>query len=418
MAGDVQINLPTMFSKALAGEECLACPAVDRAFQWLFAEGRTLPDLEQFVAGLTRVLTAGGFPLLRLFLGLRTLHPQIAATAYIWNRGTDKIEVVSRDHAILNSPVYMQSPLRELYENRQTMIRRRLAGPGAKLDYPVLDDMKKAGATDYAVFALSFGGEPRGSIAITTDQPEGFADFQIDGFLALIPLISLIVDARESQRMARSLLSIYLGGDAGQRVLGGLVQRGDSRTIAAAIWYCDLRDFTAMSNELPRDEVIAVLNDYFDTMAQSVYKYGGEILKFIGDAMLAIFPMLDDLDRDNKCRIALAAAEEALDSLRDLNDLRASAGKKPLRVGIGLHAGSVSYGNIGALIGPSARLDFTVIGPAVNLAARIEGLCRELDRPLIASRALASPCGSKLVSLGKHSLRGFAKPQEVFGLPD
>lgn len=418
MAGDVQMNLPTMFSRALAGEECLACPAVDRAFHWLLTEGRMLPDLETFTAGLTQVLTAGGFPLLRLFLGLRTLHPQIAATAYIWNRGTDKIEVVSRDHAVLNSPVYMQSPLRELYEKRQTMIRRRLTGPDAVLDYPVLDDMKKAGATDYAVFALSFGGEPRGSIAITTDQPDGFEESQVEGFLALIPLISLITDARESARMAKSLLSIYLGADAGQRVLGGLVQRGDSRTIAAAIWYCDLRDFTAMSNELPRDEVIAVLNDYFDTMAQPVHKYGGEILKFIGDAMLAIFPMRDDLDRDNKCRIALAAAEEALDALRDLNDLRASAGKKPLRVGIGLHAGSVSYGNIGALISASARLDFTVIGPAVNLAARIEGLCRELNRPLIASRALASPCGSKLVSLGKYELRGFAKPQEVFGLPD
>lgn len=417
MAGDLRLTLPTMFSKALAGEECLACPAIDRAFQWLLTDGRMLPDLERFTEGLTRVLTAGGFPLLRLFLGLRTLHPQIAATAYIWNRGADRIEMVSRDHAVLNSPTYMQSPLRELYENRQTMIRRRLTGPDAVLDYPVLDDMKKAGATDYAVFALSFGGEPRGSIAITTDQSDGFDATQIDGFQALIPLISLIVDARESQRMAKSLLSIYLGGDAGQRVLGGLVQRGDSRTIAAAIWYCDLRDFTAMSNELPRDEVIAVLNDYFDTMAQPVHKYGGEILKFIGDAMLAIFPMRDDLDRDNKCRIALAAAEEALESLRDLNDLRASAGKRPLRVGIGLHAGSVSYGNIGALIGASARLDFTVIGPAVNLAARIEGLCRELDRPLLASKALASPCGSKLVPLGKYPLRGFSKPQEVFGLP-
>ena len=417
MAGDVQINLPTMFSKALAGEECLACPAVDRAFHWLLTEGRMLPDLEQFTAGLTQVLTAGGFPLLRLFLGLRTLHPQIAATAYIWNRGTDEIEVVSRDHAILNSPAYMQSPLRQLYDKRETLIRRRLTGSEAVLDYPVLEDMKDAGATDYALFGLSFGGEPRGSIAITTDQPDGFAENQVEGFLALIPLISLIADARESQRMAKSLLSIYLGGDAGQQVLGGLVQRGDSRTIAAAIWFCDLRDFTAMSNELPRDKVVAVLNDYFDTMAQPVYKHGGEILKFVGDAMLAIFPMQDDLDRDNKCRIALAAAEEALDGLRDLNDLRASAGKRPLRVGIGLHAGSVSYGNIGALIGASARLDFTVIGPAVNLAARIEGLCRELDRPLVASKALASPCGSKMVSLGKFNLRGFAKPQEVYGLP-
>ena len=192
--------------------------------------------------------------------------------------------------------------------------------------------------------------------------------------------------------------------------MGGLIRRGESVTIAAAIWQCDLRDFTAMSNQLPRDEVLAILNDYFDAVTRPVLARGGEILKFIGDSVLAIFPMKDDLDRDDKCRTALTAAEEALEAMRDVNELRASAGKAPLGVGIGLHAGSVSYGNIGS----QTRLDFTVIGPAVNLAARITGLCRPLNQRLLASKAFASPCGSKLVPLGHYPLHGFDQPQEVY----
>jgi adenylate cyclase len=253
---------------------------------------------------------------------------------------------------------------------------------------------------------------------MTTNAPEGFSDAEIASVGAVMPILAMIVDSHEWHRLAKSLLEIYLGEDAGRQVLGGSVRRGQATTIAAAIWFCDLRDFTAISNQLPRDEVIALLNDYFDAMARPVHAHGGEILKFIGDAMLAIFPMQDDLDRDRKCQIALRAAYEAFDALEALNEIRASAGRPPLRVGIGLHAGSVSYGNIGAVIGNSARLDFTAIGPAVNLASRIEGLCKGLNRPLLASKAFASPCGSMMVPLGKFDLAGFPEPQEIYGLPD
>ena len=253
---------------------------------------------------------------------------------------------------------------------------------------------------------------------MTTTRPQGFSDAEIASVGALMPLLAMVVEGHEWHRLAKSLLEIYLGEDAGRQVLGGSVRRGQSTTIAAAIWFCDLRDFTAMSNQLPRDEVIALLNDYFDAMARPVHAHGGEILKFVGDAMLAIFPMQDDLDRDHKCHVALRAAHEAFDALDALNEIRASAGKPPLRAGIGLHAGSVSYGNIGAVIGNSARLDFTAIGPAVNLASRIQDLCRGLNRPLLASKAFASPCGSMLVPSGKFDLAGFPEPQEIYGLPD
>ena len=298
---------------------------------------------------------------------------------------------------------------------RSSTIRRRLFGPGLRLDFPILEDLLAEGGTDYAIFGLRRGdGKPMAVVSIATDAPGGFSDEQFTGFQSVLPLLSLIVEAIETRLTAKSLLEIYLGADAGRRVMGGLIRRGESVTIAAAIWQCDLRDFTAMSNQLPRDEVLAILNDYFDAVTRPVMARGGEILKFIGDAVLAIFPMKDDLDRDDKCRTALAAGEEALEAMRDVNELRASAGKAPLSIGIGLHAGSVSYGNIGS----QTRLDFTVIGPAVNLAARITGLCRPLNQRLLASKAFASPCGSKLVPLGHYPMHGFDQPQEVYGLPE
>jgi adenylate cyclase len=277
--------------------------------------------------------------------------------------------------------------------------------------------MREQGATDYAVFALRLPGGVMSAVSIATDAPDGFEDSQIGAFRTLVPLLALIVESKETARMARALLEVYLGKDAGDAVLKGQVRRGDARTIAAAIWFCDLRDFTRLSNAMPNEAVIAMLNDFFDTMAKPVIARGGEILKFIGDAMLAIFPMKDDLDRDCQCRMALDAALEALEGLKALNVRRSEKGQMPLKAGIGLHAGSVSYGNIGAIQDDLARLDFTVIGPAVNLAARLEGLCPLLDEPLVASAGFASTCGSNLAPLGRHQLHGFDEPQDVFGLP-
>lgn len=415
------INDPAIGSivaRAMAGDTSLDCPGVEAAFQWLLEEGRLIADLGELVTTLGRKLTENGFPLLRFFVSVRTLHPQIAAIGYAWNRGDVMAKRVARDHAVLSSPEFMSSPLRLLYQGEAREIRRRLVGPKAVFDFPILDDMKKAGATDYVIFAIRLPGGVRSSVSITTDAPDGFLEEHIKSFRALIPLLSLVIEAREWAYVALSLMHVYLGQGAGQAVLSGQIQRGDARTIAAAIWYCDLRNFTQMSNELPRDLVIATLNDYFDTIAKPVVERGGEILKFIGDAMLAIFPMTDDLDRDNKIRTALDAATAALSGLRELNELRMAAGQAQLHIGIGLHAGSVSYGNIGAAHGENARLDFTVIGPAVNLATRLEGLCSLLDQPLIASRQFASVCGSRLQFLGSHPVRGFSKSQDVFGLPD
>jgi adenylate cyclase len=396
------------------GELRLDNAAIDRAFRWLLRDGRQQSNSGDLLQGLCRELTEGGFPLMRAFLAKPTLHPQIASIAYRWARAQPVVEAFTREHDIWQSDQYLRSPMALIYAG-EPMIRRRLFGPDLRLDFPILEDLLAEGATDYAIFGLRRGdGRPLAVISIATDAPGGFSDEQFYGVQSLLPLLSLIVEAIETRLTAKSLLEIYLGADAGRRVMGGLIRRGESVTIAAAIWQCDLRDFTAMSNQLPRDEVLAILNDYFDAVTRPVLARGGEILKFIGDSVLAIFPMKDDLDRDDKCRVALTAAEEALEAMRDVNELRASAGKAPLSVGIGLHAGSVSYGNIGS----QTRLDFTVIGPAVNLAARITGLCRPLNQKLLASRAFASPCGSKLVPLGHYPMHGFDQAQEVYGLPE
>jgi adenylate cyclase len=404
---------PAEVAQLYAGGEAGA-----RAFRWLLSDGRRLPILAETVAGLAQQLQEGGLPLQRIYLAQRTIHPQMGAIGYLWNKGDRIAQVIEREHSITSSAAYLLPPMRKLYDEGERLIRRRLVGPQAQVDFPVLEELRDTGATDYAIFALEMDGEPRASFSMTTNAPEGFSDAEIASIGALMPLLSMVVESHEWHRLAKSLLEIYLGADAGRQVMGGSVRRGQASTISAAIWFCDLRDFTSMSNQLPRDEVIAMLNDYFDAMARPVHAHGGEILKFIGDAMLAIFPMRDDLDRDNKCHIALRAAHEAFDALDGLNEIRASAGKPPLRAGIGLHAGSVSYGNIGAVIGNSARLDFTAIGPAVNLASRIQGLCRVLNRPLLASRAFASPCGSMLVPLGRFDLAGFPEAHEIYGLPE
>jgi adenylate cyclase len=227
-------------------------------------------------------------------------------------------------------------------------------------------------------------------------------------------MFTVAIEVREIRRLASTLLDTYLGHDAGQRVLAGQIRRGAGVTMAAAIFYCDLRGFTALSENMMPDRVIELLNDYFGCMAAPVQRLGGEVLKFIGDALLAIFPIADDLDRDRACRTALKAARQALAALDELNLRRREAGEATLEVGLALHTGTVMYGNIGA----PDRLDFTVIGHAVNLTTRLERLCRQLERRLVASERFASPCGIEMVPLGRFELPGVQGPQAVFGLPD
>jgi adenylate cyclase len=370
-----------------------AGPGGDAVAEWLLREARELPDSNAVIAGLCRRLSATGFPLYRLFVTARTLHPQVAAIGHQWRRGDEAAKEVPREHGIDKLDIYLQSPIKLIHDGAPE-IRRRIADPAIPLDFPILVELQAEGVSDYLVLPLPFSRRRINAITIATDRSGGFSDPEIARWRALVRVLSLVLEVKETERIARTLLDTYLGRDAGRRVLGGLIKRGDGITLAAALWYCDLRRFTTTAERLPRDAVIRLLNDYFECMVGAVHRHGGEVLKFIGDAMLAIFPVADDLDRDRACLAALAAAEAALADLQQLNARRRTAGKTVLEAGIALHTGAVMYGNIGA----PDRLDFTVIGPAVNLVTHLERLCAELGRPLLASARFASPCGSKLVS--------------------
>src|SRR5215813_9799354 len=389
-----------------------AALVADPVAAWLLQDGRDLSDTRSVISGLGQRLSATDFPLLRLFLSIGTLHPQVATIGYQWRRGGSLASETPREHGIDRQEIYLRSPIKLIHDGVPEL-RRRLAESAAPREFPVLDELAAEGATDYLIVPLRFSAQRVNAISIATDRPAGFSDAELARFKDLTPLLALVLEAKETQRVASTLLDTYLGHDAGRRVLGGLIQRGDGITLAAALWYCDLRGFTATTEPLPRDQIIALLNDYFACMVGAVHRHGGEVLKFIGDAMLAIFPTADDLDRDRACVAALAAAEDALADLDALNERRRAEGKAILEADIALHSGAVMYGNIGA----PDRLDFTVIGTAVNLVTRLERMCEELGQHLLASARFASYCDSKLVSVGHYRLRGFSQPQEVFALP-
>ena len=378
---------------------------------WLLQVGRLAQNADELLGGLCELLVARGLPLERVGLHSRMLHPQLAGVRLLWRRGIGA-EETRYAYDTIESGAYEKSPLYKVYLDAE-LVRRRLTGPAADDDFPILAELRTEGFTDYLVTPLEQASGRRQAVSWATSDPNGFTDEHIATLTGLLPALAACSETRSLRGMLRGLLSIYLGPQAGSRVLAGTIRRGEGQTMAAAIWLCDLRDFTLMSETLPSEEVIRLLNDYFEIMAGPVNDHGGEVLKFIGDAMLAIFPIQDDLDRDRACRTALAAGEEALARLATANAERRSRGERTIDLGLALHTGSVVYGNIGA----PERLDFTVIGPAVNLTARIAGLCRPLGRQLLTSARFASPCGSQLVSLGHHTMRGLAAPQEIFGLP-
>ncbi len=377
---------------------------------WLLTEGRRITDGATFFARLCERLLAAGLPLCRATVGVRVLHPQLIAVGLVWRRGAE-VERIDRAHGVEQTSAYLDSPVRVLYEGAAGL-RRRLDLPNPQLDFPILEELRAEGVTDYVAMAMpDMEGRPA-AVTWASDRPGGFTTADLTLLWEILPILSLVVEVHKVRRLAGNLLDFYLGHQTGQRVLQGVVKRGELETIHAALWYCDLRGFTAMSDTLPFVELIELLNAYFEAVSEPVMARGGEVLKFIGDAMLAIFPLDPERDGDG-VRLALEAAEEALRNVERINEVRAAEGKRVFRLGIALHVGDVGYGNIGA----PTRLDFTVIGQAVNKVVRIEALSKALDRPLLVSSDFARRAPYPLVSLGFHALRGIAEPEEIFACP-
>lgn len=379
---------------------------------WLLQTASQRLSAAELFDALCRHLVDDGMPLFRASCGLIATHPQLFARNLQWSAG-DGVREVTRPHGIEESEAYLNSPVARIHKGAPE-VRCRLEGAGAVSPFPVVQELKRDGATDYIALPMRFSDDRINYISWSTNRVGGFHDADIAYLHELMPLAAMRFELESSYFTLRSLLQVYLGKGAGERVLAGTVHRAQGETINAAIWYADLRGFTAMTDTLPPDQVIATLDDYFDCMVSAVHSHGGEVLKFIGDGVLAIFP-LDGGNVEGACHCAMCAAVEALDNLETLNKRRAGEGLQSLKAGIAMHTGEVIYGNIGT----DDRLDFTAIGPAVNLVSRIEPLCAELDYPVLASAEFRRcSCAGNLVSIGPHQLRGVKNPQELFTLAD
>jgi adenylate cyclase len=376
---------------------------------WLIGDARELPDGATLLKELSKRLVDAGVPLRRASFHMRTLHPQLTGIGFYWERGSDEVRTFQAQHGIEDTALYRNSPLRALFEGAVS-VRQRLDLPGAAFALSSFHELRDEGLTDYVALPMRFSDGKIHGTAWASDRPGGFGSDHLALIQDLLPVLSLLLEIRLNRRIAVNLLDTYVGHHAGERILQGEITRGSGRTVRAAIWFCDLRDSTVLCETQGREEFLACLNRFFDCMAEPVERHDGEILKFIGDAILAIFP----LDDDRACSRAAKAAVDACAAMAELNrELGAHAGKA-LGFGIALHVGEVTYGNIGA----ADRLDFTVIGPAVNLASRLETLSRTLGPTILISDEFARLCPGEFRSLGLYRLAGISRPVEVFTFPD
>ncbi|QOZ29814.1 adenylate/guanylate cyclase domain-containing protein [Bradyrhizobium sp. CCBAU 51753] len=375
--------------------------------RWLTTETRDQRFIDNLFAELCLRLQRAGIPLKRASLHLLIQHPQWLGARILWINGAQEATITRVDYDVTQRPEFIGSPVEEI-QGGVTEIRERLAdGPEKGRKHGVYDELRAQGLTDYVAWPMLHTLGKKHMVAFSTDRVGGFDDAHIATLQRLLPLLALVSEIRMKNRLARTLLETYVGAHAGEMILAGATRRGSGATVRAAILICDLRDFTRISDSWPRDDVIDLLNDYFDAMSEPIARHGGEILKFMGDGLLAIFP----LDEPKACANLLRAVTEARQAMAALNEKR-TAGSAPLRYGIGVHVGDVMYGNIGS----KARLDFTVIGPAVNMASRLEALTKQLGKPVLLSREFADLVASefKLEHVGEHSVRGFAEPIELF----
>lgn len=398
--------------------------------QWLIAAGLDGLPVDQLLEGFATRLNAQGVSIGRAYLAIATLHPLVRARGSTWlaREGlADRVEMPHRNPDDVLEAAWRDSPFRYMLENQVFELRRPLSGPQAQLDYPVLQEFAAAGFTDWVALAYSFGWDLQGSqlenshigigmiSSFAASCPAGFSDGDMARLRSLTPLLALAVKAATLAQIARDVTASYIGGDAARHVLSGEIRRGAAQKVDAVILCADLRGFTSMADRLSIEPLVATLNAYFDCLGPAIASRGGEVLKFLGDGLLASFHLEAGQDPAPVCAAALDAAQEALACVAALNAERRAAGLPALELDIALHRGLVMYGNVGT----GARLDFTLIGPAVNEAARLENLCAVLDRNLLASASFAAAAGTaagRLVSLGCHSLRGVAEPREVFGL--
>ncbi len=385
--------------------------SIGTVIDWLTDGARSSQLSEDVLAELCRRMVEAGIPLWRVAVFVNTLHPESFGRAFFWRDDTG-IKVSEAGYEVMETEEYLKSPVVAVYGTREPL-RRCLANPDCAIDFAVLSEFRAEGGTDYVAFPLIFTDGTVQVATWTTRQPGGFTPQQYADLASVIPPLTRVAEIRALRRTATNLLNTYVGRQAGERILAGKIRRGHVEAIRAVLWLSDMRGFTARSERLPPQELIDLLNRYFDCQVPTILEHGGEVLKFIGDGLLAIFPLNgDESDAGEVCRRALGCAREAQARIAELD---VPAGETDaVRFGLALHIGEVMYGNIGG----GNRLDFTCIGPAVNLAARLEKRAASLGRSVVASAEFAALVPGEFVSLGEFPVAGFSAPQMVFGLAD
>ena len=358
-----------------------------------------------------------GLPIARAIVLADTLHPIYQGRAFRWNRDKDTTVLTEYGRTDEDLGRWRRSPFFRLEGSGETVLRRRLTAE-VRQEFSIFSELIDAGMTDYIARVDRFATEAIiGNMdgvysSWTTDAPDGFSDAEIEALCRLAPLLALTVKAASLTRIAETLVETYLGRDAGRRVLEGRIGRGITDQIEAVLWFSDLRSYTRISDTADPGALIPLLNDYAGAIISTIYDEGGDVLKLIGDGVLAIFTVED---RTRACESALAAAVAASKGVAAVNRARAGAGLPTTDMYLALHIGEVFYGNIGS----ADRLDFTVIGPAVNEVSRIAAMCRSVDQPLLVSSAFAGALGpsrERLVSVGRFALRGVGQAQDLFTL--
>jgi len=351
-----------------------------------------------------------GMPLWRFNVSIWTLHPELAGKQYTWLRGGDAVVESDTPHGALQHPAYLNSPVRYVSEGLGG-VRQRLDIDEPEFQFSILDELRRNGGTDYVAMPLPFSDGQVQTMTLATDAAEGFSTDQLGQVFESVTALSRFYEVLTLRRNTTDLFDTYLGQRTRRQVLGGLTHRGDGEDIRAAILYCDLRDSTSLAAALSRETYLGLLNDFFECAAEPVLARGGEVLKFIGDAVLAIFPLDGDAAGTEPLGTACARALEAAQEIvRRVASVPARSDRPSVQCAIGLHFGDVMYGNVGA---PN-RLDFTVTGTAANVAARLSGHCKALQQSLLLSGEVARHVPQELLSLGKQQLRHVADDLEVF----
>ncbi|MGI9367546.1 MAG: adenylate/guanylate cyclase domain-containing protein [Ruegeria sp.] len=394
---------------------------VNELIFWLVERGLEGCEQEELLEGYCSHLVETGIPLMRFHVAQTALHPTYGGTGYSWHNGNGGT-FENYDYTEQPKDIWLNSPLYAMLNEGLGTLRERLIDQNNQSRFPFLNKLREQGATDYFATGLVFekqqGGKPiqpdnppEGVLmSWTSNGPNGFCDDDISVIENALPHLGLALKSASNRKMARDLMRVYLGRDAGERVLSGEIRRGSLQQIDAVIWYFDLEGFTSLAEDLPGTEIIDMLNDYLAVAVDVVHQCDGNILKFMGDGLMAMFDV-GEIDED--VQAALRAVTKLQDRMAGMNTQRHADGLPVANYTLALHAGEILYGNIGA----ENRLDFTVIGPAVNQTARIAGMHRSLGQKILISDDVAraaQPSDHELVSLGRYMLRGVPEPKELF----